>query len=192
MKQIQYHKGKHPGTGKEGYLLDGNFTEHSKRYNRSKTVYDGMWSDGATGFVDLGSDGYLSRLFAWCRNRLHKMTGNKKSGWFFIHDQLCIDGLFDFESHLPCISQAKNGRDWSINGPHRWEIDGEIVRCTSCGEELNLHDFKVDNLTASTVAADMLWGAGWMFWSVPVWWATWLFGGGEARKNGMFRVKEKR
>ena len=47
---------------------------------------------------------------------------------------------------------------------------------------------KIDNWTASTVLGDILWRDGFKFRSVTWWWATYLFGGGAARKNGMRRV----
>lgn len=47
---------------------------------------------------------------------------------------------------------------------------------------------KIDNWTASTVLGDILWRDGFHFRSVTWWWATYLFGGGAARKNGMRRV----
>ena len=145
MSEIKYHKAKHPETGKWGYILDEDYVYYSKRYNRTKSLYKGMWSDGATGFVDLNSDNFLARIFSWFRNRIHHMEGNVKTAWFYVHDAFCNDGLWD---------------------------DGTPV----------------DNWTASTVAGDILWKAGWRFWSVPIWWATYLFGGGEAKKNGWRRV----
>ncbi len=47
---------------------------------------------------------------------------------------------------------------------------------------------KIDNWTASTVLADILWADGYKIRSVTWWIATYLFGGGAARKNGMRRV----
>lgn len=142
---IKYEAGRHPETGKKGYILLGDYVYYSKRYNRYIFIKKGTWSDGATGFVDLGSDNPVSNFFAWCRNRIHHLKGNKKSGWFFVHDEICVTGKWD---------------------------DGTLI----------------DNWTASTVAGDILWSANYQFWSIPIWWATYLFGGGEARKNGMRRV----
>ena len=145
MSQIKYHE--EPGPeGQHGYVLDEDFVYYSKRYNRTKTCYKGMWSDGATMFVDLGSDHIISRFFAWVRNRVHHMQGNQQSGWFWTHDAFCNDGCWD------------------------------------CGT-------LICNWEASTVAADLLWDSGYRLWSVPIWHATFLFGGGEARKNGLRRVK---
>ena len=146
MAEIKWCKGTNPNTGQKGYILLEDYVYFSKRYNRSKSLFQPMWSDGATSFVDLGADNIMSRLFAWCRNRIHHMKGNKQTAWFFVHDAFCNDG----------------------------EWDG--------GE-------KISNWDASTVAGDILWAAGYRFWSIPIWWATWLFGGGAARKNGMWRVK---
>jgi hypothetical protein len=140
MKQIKYEK-----APDGGYILLEDYVYYSKRYNRYITLKKGMWSDGATGFVDLGAAGFLSKVFAWFRNRIHHMSGNIKSPWFFVHDQICNTGLWD---------------------------DGT----------------KVDNWTASTVAGDLLWKAGYRWWSVAVWHATYLLGGGEAKKNGMRRT----
>ena len=95
MKQIKYHKAPHPETGKKGYILDEDYVYYSKRYNRTKSLVKGMWSDGATGFVDLGSDNVWSRLFAWFRNRVHHLKGNVKSAWFFVHDAFCEDPFWD-------------------------------------------------------------------------------------------------
>lgn len=46
----------------------------------------------------------------------------------------------------------------------------------------------IDNWTASTILADILWEDGYKPRAVWWWWATYLFGGGQARKNGMRRV----
>jgi len=46
----------------------------------------------------------------------------------------------------------------------------------------------IDNWTASTVLGDILWRDGFKARAIWWWWATYLFGGGEARKNGMRRV----
>ncbi len=48
---------------------------------------------------------------------------------------------------------------------------------------------KIDNWTASTVLADILWEDGFHFRALSWWFATYLFGGGAARDNGMRRVK---
>jgi len=48
---------------------------------------------------------------------------------------------------------------------------------------------KIDNFTASTVLGDILWQDKFWFRSVYWWWATYLFGGGAARENGMRRIK---
>ena len=133
------------GNHKKGYTSIGEYVYYSKRYNRYKTIPDGMWSDGATGFIDLGTDGILSKIFNWFRKHIHKLSDKASPLWFFVHDAICNDGEWD---------------------------DGA----------------KIDNWSASTVAGDILYKAGYRFWSVPVWWATYLRGGGEARKNGMRRV----
>lgn len=48
---------------------------------------------------------------------------------------------------------------------------------------------KIDNWTASTVLGDILWRDGYHLRAVVWWWATYLFGGGAARDNGMRRIK---
>lgn len=50
----------------------------------------------------------------------------------------------------------------------------------------------VCNWVASTVLADILWRDGYKFRAIYWWWATYLFGGGKARENGMRRVKKRR
>lgn len=141
MKEIKYI----PDESGKGYILREDFVYFSKRYNRSLFLKEGMWSDGATGFVDLGSDTRIAKVFTWVGKIIDHVRSDQKSAWFFVHDQICNTGK------------------WS---------DGT----------------KIDNWTASTVAGDILWEAGYKFWSVPIWWATYLFGGGEARKNGMRRT----
>ncbi len=144
--QIKYSPGIQPETGKKGYILEEDYKYHSERYDQFVDLKKGMWSDGATGFVDLGSQGKLSKTFAWFRNRIHGMLGNVKSGWFFVHDELCNTGT------------------WSDGTP-------------------------VSNWVASTVAKDILRDDMWKILSFPVWGATFLFGGGKARENGMKKVK---
>ncbi len=46
----------------------------------------------------------------------------------------------------------------------------------------------IDNWDASTVLGDILWHDGYRFLAVVWWWATWLYGGGVARENGLRRV----
>lgn len=48
---------------------------------------------------------------------------------------------------------------------------------------------KMSNWTASTLLGDILWRDGYKFRSIYWWFATFFGGGGEAKKNGMFRVK---
>ncbi len=48
----------------------------------------------------------------------------------------------------------------------------------------------IDNWTASTVLGDILWAEGHRWRSVYWWFATYLLGGGAARKNGMRRVRK--
>ena len=142
MTEIKYTK------VKDGYELLEQHTYFSPRYNRSITCPKGMLSDGATGFIDLGTDNIMARVWNWFRKHIHHLSNTACPEWFFVHDQICVTGKFD---------------------------DGTLI----------------DNWTASTVAGDILWADGWRLWSVPIWFATFLFGGGEARKNGMFHVKEK-
>ena len=128
-----------------GYRFNGKLIYYSERYSKSITLEEDMWSDGATGFIDLGADKFMSRSVMWIRNNLHHMAGYVKSAWFFVHDKICNTGLWD---------------------------DGT----------------KIDNWTASTVAYDILYADGYKILAVLVWLGTYLFGGGEARKNGMRRI----
>lgn len=48
---------------------------------------------------------------------------------------------------------------------------------------------KITNWEASMVLADILWRDGYKFEATTWLWATFLFGGGAARENGMFRIK---
>jgi len=50
----------------------------------------------------------------------------------------------------------------------------------------------VDNWTASTVLGDILWEDGLRWRAIYWWWATYLFGGGKCRENGMRRIKKRR
>lgn len=47
---------------------------------------------------------------------------------------------------------------------------------------------KITNWQASMVAFDILRADGWVILAAPVHFFTFLFGGGEAKKNGMFRL----
>ena len=181
MTQIKYHKAPHPETGKKGYILDEDYVYYSKRYNRTKSLTKGMWSDGATGFVDLGADNVWSRLFAWLRNRVHHLKGNVKTAWFFVHDAFCEDLMWDTPYDGKCFDQPN----------HVWKkTKCNYYRCHNCGEEAALGEYLISNWDASTVAGDILWDAFYRFWSVPVWFATFLFGGKEIKKqNGWFRAK---
>jgi len=67
----------------------------NKTNRRYITAEKGMWSDGATCFIDLGTNGLIPTILAWIRNRMHHMLGNVKSGWFFVHDKACNTGLWD-------------------------------------------------------------------------------------------------
>lgn len=91
---------------------------HSKRYNKYLTVPEGYISDGATGAIDIWSEG------------------------FWVHDLACDRGTFD---------------------------DGT----------------KMNNWQASTILSDILKHEGRWFRARSWFVATWLFGGGKARENGM-------
>lgn len=109
----------------DGYEALNTCTYYSSRFNRSITIPEGFYSDGATGAWDVKSD-------AWG-----------------IHDNICRYGKWD---------------------------DGTPI----------------DNFTASTVLGDILWRDGFWFRSIYWWWATYLFGGGAARDNGMRRLNGAR
>ena len=115
MRQIKYKK-----VG-DGYEVTEEFVYYSPRYNRSITIKERFYSDGATGASDVDSDGWI------------------------IHDHICRYATWD---------------------------DGA----------------RIDNWTASTVLGDILWRDGYKFRSVTWWFATYFFGGGMARTNGMRRV----
>ena len=180
MTQIKYHKAPHPETKQDGYVNIGKYRYYSTRYKRCITVEDGMWSDGATGFIDLGAGGLMSRLFAWIRNRLHKMLGNKQSGWFFVHDKICNTGLWDIGDDYTCNEDT-----------HEWQPDersNDNVICKHCYSQEYILDYKITNLQASMVAMDILIADGWPILAPLIGVATFAFGGGEARKNGMMRL----
>ena len=107
----------------DGYQTKGKYVYFSRRFNRSITIEDGFYSDGATWAIDIKSD-------AWV-----------------VHDHICRFGVWD---------------------------DGT----------------KIDNFTASTILRDILWSEKYWFRSVYWWFATFLFGGGAARKNGLIRIKK--
>lgn len=68
------------------------------------------------------------------------------------------------------------------------DSDGWIVHDHICRYAVWDDGTKIDNWTASTVLGDTLWRDGFKFRSVSWWFATYFFGGGAARKNGMRRV----
>lgn len=107
--------------GKEMYWLNEAIVYTSPRYKKTVTVPAGYISDGATGAMDIASQGW------------------------WVHDVLCDKGVWD---------------------------DGT----------------KLSNWQCSTVLYDILKAEG-RTWQAGRWRiATWLCGGGQARKNGMFKV----
>ena len=147
------------GNHKKGYTCLEDYTYYSKRYNRYKTIKKDDWSDGATGFVDLGAEGYVARVFNWFRQHIHKLSDKITPLWYFVHDAFCESGEWDAE-----VLE-----------------DGTV-----------LPPVRISNWDASTVAGDILWNIGYRFWSIPVWFFTFIGGGGEAKKNGWFRVKKEK
>lgn len=107
----------------DGYEVLRTYTYYSPRYNRSITIKEGFYSDGATNALD------ICNTDAW-----------------IVHDHICRYAVWDDRT-------------------------------------------KIDNWTASTVLGDLLWRDGYHLRAVVWWWATYLFGGGAARKNGMRRIK---
>ena len=101
------------------YTLPCTIRHNSERYGKTVTVPAGYHSDGATGAIDIYSDGW------------------------WVHDWLCDHGVWDDGS--PC-----------------------------------------NNWQASTVLSDILRAEGRWVRAIYWWPATWLFGGGKARKNGMW------
>ncbi len=108
--------------GRKRLTLPYEINYYSERYDKWVTVEKGFKSDGATGAVDLWSEG------------------------FWVHDQLCDFGYFNDGS--PCTN---------------WQ--------------------------ASTILGDILKAEGRWFRSRSWKYATFLFGGGKARKNGMVHLK---
>lgn len=107
--------------GKEVYILNEEIAYTSPRYGKTITVPAGYISDGATGAMDIASQGW------------------------WVHDRLCDLGMWD---------------------------DGTLLSNWQC----------------STVLYDVLKAEG-RTWQAGRWRiATLLFGGGQARKNGMFKV----
>lgn len=100
------------------YTCPKTIEYYSKRYKKYVTVAEGYRSDGATGAVDIYSNGW------------------------WVHDVLCDKGVFDDET--PC-----------------------------------------NNLQASNILHDILRKEGRWFRARSWWLATYLFGGGKARDNGM-------
>lgn len=100
------------------YLCPKTIIYNSPRYGKTVSVPEGYESDGATGAIDIWSEGW------------------------WVHDRLCERGTWD---------------------------DG-----TMC-----------NNWQASTVLSDILRSEGRWIRAIYWWPATWLFGGGKARDNGM-------
>ncbi len=69
------------------------------------------------------------------------------------------------------------------------DSDGWIIHDNICRYAVWDDGTRIDNWTASTVLADILWRDGFKFRSITWWIATYLFGGGLARQNGMRRVR---
>jgi hypothetical protein len=80
---------------------------------------------------------------------------------------------------------ATHARD--LENTDAWIIHDHICRYAKWDDGT-----PIDNWTASTVLADLLWRDGYRSLSVVWWWGTYLGGGGAARKNGMRRVVETR
>jgi len=68
------------------------------------------------------------------------------------------------------------------------DSDGWIIHDHICRYALWMDGTKIDNWTASTVLCDILWRDGFEIRATTWWLATYLFGGGKARENGMRRV----
>lgn len=75
-------------------------------------------------------------------------------------------------------------------GANDIESNGWIIHDWVCRYGVWDDGTRIDNWTASTVLADILWKEGYHFRALSWWFATYLFGGGAARDNGMRRVKE--
>ena len=131
---------------RDGYRVTKTFVYYSVRYNKYLTLEKGMYSDGATGFVDLGTTKFWAKILNRIKLKIHpKIQTMASADWFLIHDKACYTGAWD---------------------------DG----------------VKMANFVASTIAYDVLLSEGWKYLSKAIWLATWIFGGGAAKKNGWFRA----
>ena len=91
----------------DGYrwILDEDYVYYSRTFNRYKTLYKGMKSDGATFVRDLGAPEtgwrkYWAKLVTWALKRylsqwvVNKVLNKVTAGWF-IHDDFCVRPYWD-------------------------------------------------------------------------------------------------
>lgn len=79
-----------------------------------------------------------------------------------------------------------DGATWARDLPH---TDAWAVHDLICRYGVWDDGTRIDNWTAATVLADLLWRDGHKAEAFFWWWGSYLFGGGAARKNGMRRIK---
>ena len=87
------------------------------------------------------------------------------------------------------VTVEKGFRSDGATGARDVQTDGWGFHDVLCDRGTWDDGTRVDNWTASTVLGDVLWRDGHRFRAVYWWWATYLFGGGKARENGMRRLK---
>jgi len=87
------------------------------------------------------------------------------------------------------VTVEKGFRSDGATGARDVQTDGWGFHDVLCDRGTWDDGTRVDNWTASTVLGDVLWRDGRRFRAVYWWWATYLFGGGKARENGMRRLK---
>ncbi len=140
----------------EGYkyeLLE-EYVYYSRTFNRTKTIPAGRKSDGATWARDVGAKERGWRKYwalaveKFIQKYLHIRGSKKRTAAFFVHDEFCLDGVWD---------------------------DGT----------------KISNFICSMIISMILYTDGYLFEAYTWFPATFLGGGGEAKKNGWFWVKNK-
>ena len=185
---IKFSPGPHPETGQDGYILEKDYVILSTRYGRRKSLKKGMWSDGATGFIDLGAKGFWAKCLTEIKLLIHPLGKKIKSAWFFVHDAFCNGGLWDLDglTNPICFEEL---HVWKKHVVHYPKEEVTEYMCVNCGRLENLDAYRITNWQASMVAMDVLRKDGWYILAPLIAVATFFGGGGEARKNGMIKLK---
>lgn len=113
---------------------------------------------------------------------------NSKKGKKYV---CCEDYVYYSERYNRYITVPKGMESDGATFARDLPTDAWFIHDKICDTGLWDDGTPIDNWIASTVLGDVLWDDGMRIESVLWWWATWLFGGGEARKNGMRRVYGK-